>query len=1017
MLKRLLPVLALLVVGGLAWFLLAPRGDAGGGAEGIGASQPESLAGSSVSGESQEQPKAPPALAPEPVRLETSGEKTPDEDPPSYVRALSTLAGRVLWRHDRKAVAHTEIRCLELSLDLLSPDWGQMLEGVADIDLLRTRAQTKTDAEGRFELRGVHSRSMLLLLIGLGTEAQALRFVDDAPLPGQRKDLGDVLLMQRGGLRGQVLDHAGKPVADARVRVVDLPSIVMKFGVGRIDPKGLMAFCMGASGGIDQPITLIEIPAWVDRHWDELPFPWAITDAQGRFELRGARPGRSELLVQTLEHPVKMRTVRVRAGETRELSPTKLSKGATLAGVIVDGNGAPVVGAEITAGSLLPLMPEPSAIMPRPQLSDDEGRFKLSGLGRGKVLVAYRAPGQHNWRGKGPIRVTEDLTLTLPKLYGCELRVVDTSGHPIEGARLQVGKRTLPIPIPGFMKWLNAADHVEKVEDKPGVFRLKGLADADYVALASAEGFAASQQEFSPRAATPKLVTLTLSKSADFTIEVRGPRGQPVEAARVYWQQEKSRREGQGGSEMSELPIPLGRTDKDGRLRCKRVEQGARFFIAQHPAFAPGHSGKQLAQAGGSICIQLLPSGTIQGLVLENGQPPKESKMLVAGLSWRSSPQMREFMLPQFVATGPDGRFEIGGLLPGRYKVSVAPRMGGIASPMESFRFMRGIESSGGLPTREVELPLGGTARVRIELSPIAEAMGTGHVFGSVRMDRKVPEGVRVRLMGADSRSAGLDAKGQFDFAGLPDGKYHIELRQIDEANFTERRLGSQDAEIKNGGSVPVHFDIRTAVLEVQLSDLDGKPLPSVILNARGQALNSKDRRSMRSLALVDEKGLAVFEGLPEGRWWLEVEAGRKRVFLPVHSFELRAGQRLRKRLQVIKPVELAGSIRYELGELSEEERAFLGEPQVEWLSLRTARVRDGGWFSVDLDKSTQPHRFRAEELPLGKLRPYGGSEMGVDWGGPEFEVAGDDAGFTLVLRPDRGSVQRALKWSKKSKK
>ena len=122
-------------------------------------------------------------------------------------------------------------------------------------------------------------------------------------------------------LRGRVLDAAGNPVAEARVLA------------GSDDGFGLSAVPLDTSHANRMP--------WLQLHE-------TTTDGEGRFELRGPKPGILRLAVRAAGFaPWDRARVALPADEAHELEPIELERSVFLTGRVVDPDGRAVAGADV----------------------------------------------------------------------------------------------------------------------------------------------------------------------------------------------------------------------------------------------------------------------------------------------------------------------------------------------------------------------------------------------------------------------------------------------------------------------------------------------------------------------------------------------------------------------------------------------------------------------------------------------------------------------------------------------
>jgi len=157
-------------------------------------------------------------------------------------------------------------------------------------------------------------------------------------------------------------------------------------------------------------------------------------------------------------------------GDAHEVNAT-LEEGAMVAGRVVDGTGAPIEGATVTAGN-----EHASAVR-----TDSEGRFAVLGLGDGDVNLSASAPGH----GTGYLRGVK------PGTAGLEIQLVRAGSIS--------GRAVSESPVPAFAVILSRYDtdfdRELRVETRAfpgsaqGEFALPDVAPGAYWVEIEAEGF------------------------------------------------------------------------------------------------------------------------------------------------------------------------------------------------------------------------------------------------------------------------------------------------------------------------------------------------------------------------------------------------------------------------------------------------------------------------------------------------------------------------------------------------
>ncbi|MBI5849786.1 MAG: carboxypeptidase regulatory-like domain-containing protein [Planctomycetes bacterium] len=303
---------------------------------------------------------------------------------------------------------------------------GRPLEGVC-VARLDSKAHAiggelaRSGADGHLEValevpRSIEYESFVPLVLVIARAGRASVAVPAATFPpqhrgrGPRVELGDIPMPSGVTLRGVVRDQAGAPLADALVEAIDAMCAAVH-GVG--DDEALTPFLLVAS-----------------------PYSLARSDANGRFELRGALPAGACVVATKPGHAASIATP-VAVGDRLEL--TMVATGFAR-GVVVDREGNGVA-------EYLALIDEfGNQIDVR---SEADGRFEMTLPSRGRWTVGpilalmvgddVRRPDETWHRGtRDEVRIAaharEDGAAALV------VRVIDDAGgEPIDAASAGVG--------------------------------------------------------------------------------------------------------------------------------------------------------------------------------------------------------------------------------------------------------------------------------------------------------------------------------------------------------------------------------------------------------------------------------------------------------------------------------------------------------------------------------------------------------------------------------------------------
>ena len=350
---------------------------------------------------------------------------------------------------------------------------------------------------------------------------------------------------------GQVVDAGSKPVAGAKVRIIDLPA----------GEQELVA--------IPDRFTSDKKGEFVFHAPDN-----ALLEARAT----GHGPGRARLDGgPQLSHRLVIRLAPA-GGAADALGSARIT------GSVVDAGGDPLPGVVVRAEpTRKPSMDSELAASAR-AVTGDDGRFALSGLdASGYQLQAsdgVRAPAE----AEVEVAAGQTATARLEMAAGAVLRgsVVDARGEPVPAFTVVV------FTTAGLT---SDAVAVRTVIDRDGAFAVEGLAPRAYRVQATAHGHAPSQPtdgraEVPPDKGPP--VAISLPDGGTLTGVVTSKAGGPLENARVSVE---------GGVGEGTSPVPFAAsalTGADGRFSLRGLSPGRRSVLVG----AYNHHGSILADAG-----------------------------------------------------------------------------------------------------------------------------------------------------------------------------------------------------------------------------------------------------------------------------------------------------------------------------------------------------------------------------------------------------------------------------------
>lgn len=527
-----------------------------------------------------------------------------------------TLAGRVLWRADRRPVEGALVRL----------DWP----AVTDLRRLATEP-VSTDAGGRFALPGVPPRAdawIAFALPGDLPDRRALRVEAEPP-----EEL-ELLLGPRGALRLRMLDlENGTPLAGFRCRIEGAGSFTA-------DDAGEVAL------GYDAERLVVADGGLRVEVWSESACTTRRLVAQDALS---------------------------------ELHDVPITRGARVEGFVRDERGEPIAWAQVSLRIHDPVVSSPLSELPglpagvvilspvRTTRTDGEGRFALERLfasaGDGKAELLVRADGLRDASLSVDVPApggTRAVEVVLARGAGLRARVLDR-GEPCAGMRVRAVPSGEPFGSHG-------------TTDDDGACELAGLEPGPTrVTAEGSDGAVLAEASVTLAVGEMRELELVLTRTRS-AIEGRvlDEQGQPLPQVLVYRRDEGRLTIGPGGMQRG-LGNVSTRSDDAGRFRLE-VQDGAEPLevVAWRDAIEASAS----ALPGASDLVLVLPASGLLRLDV-SGADGERLSALSQVLWWPagSSRSLPASGCTTQVAPGPDGRFELR-LAAGRWDLELraAPR-------------------------------------------------------------------------------------------------------------------------------------------------------------------------------------------------------------------------------------------------------------------------------------------------------------------------------------------------------
>ena len=686
-----------------------------------------------------------------------------------------------------------------------------------DTDALAKLPSAKTDRNGRFELPArvafdddaregmrfdLESQHLVVRHESFATLTQPL-----ANVSGPAHDVGELVLEPGAWLSGRAVDSDGRPVSGAQARASNS-------GERRDGPGSFLPF-FGRN--------LVET------------FEAVTTGSDGRFTVRGLHPGLASLSVLKIG---------LRAGARDDLElpertgldvgDVTLEKGVSIAGVVLNEKGAPLVGAEVSVSSMSRLVLNRLEDLPRNQLrqelgqrakTDESGRFELGGLAGGNYTVHANAEGYDPLSKEDVPAGTHDLRLEPVPLGGLLLHLTSADGGtPIERAEVdatptQTERFTFVMRArrsePKVLTGAEALAAAGKTGDPKGAYFVPhaGLEGTDLVV--AAKGFATTALE-APGAPSGGVVEYDAQLPAESVVagQVIDTQGRPVARARLSLRTKDDDDGGfdfRGGPDRHEVrrSIRIGDEQRtsatrhsavtgiDGRFEIAGVAAGEWELSARAKGFVRGEPQPLTLETGKSqrdVQLTLEPAGSVAGTVTEpDGSPVPGASISIEPATAKAAPEDsatdevgRQLARLESMASGGSGlrhartdvhgEYRVGDLAPGDYtaRLEEGPQggmFGGGAAVM--FAFDGAPEPSA--PGSFAKVTAGEETRVDFQRPERARVSGkvlAGGVPASGIEVHLRPAG-RPSFMGG-GRTASTDSRGNYSFEDVTAGEYEV---------------------------------------------------------------------------------------------------------------------------------------------------------------------------------------------------------------------------------------------------
>jgi len=613
----------------------------------------------------------------------------------------------------------------------------------------------------------------------------------------------------------------------------------------------------------------------------------------------------------------------------------ELTEGFKLEGKVIDEQGQPVKGAKITAMAAeqqrggMPDMSFIARLRSKDVLTDDDGKFTMGGLEKGRVLLQASKAGYIDAMEmvRDPKNQEKPVELKL-KIGGFVVgKVVDDEGKPVTRFRVS-GVTTEPLDkkkdeakakpvadknlsererrrqqwrermgnrrgggnrargmanfLNGGSLWNRDGDH--EIQNAKGEFRVGPFELGKVRITVRADGYLRPEKksvDILP-GKTQEPLQFELTKGSVIRGQVLAG-GRPVSEAQVTWRKPR----GGGGRGMMPFQINIQPedfdflalssafsrrstlTDSQGRFELVGVEEGKLQVQARHPDYAKGHGTDVKVEPGKvipEITIQLSLGGAIEGNVTGLDERPVKSAMVVAFSIQKGAMKSG--------TTDERGYYKIEALAPGTYVVFKTRMDASVVEiwtgAMNDFRL------------KSTSVKEGETRRVDIK----DRTKDGVDIFGRVLMGGQPAPKAMVSLIGQDKagpfgvglRSGSADEKGEYKIGSVAPGRYFVRLRVFEGKKSHQASIQVDVPRGRRKHKLDLYFP--SGSLSGLVTDRNGQPVAGVRLIAVAEEGEAKMTGLLGLMASAggsargrsDAQGAFKISRIPPGIWTIRAE-------------------------------------------------------------------------------------------------------------------------------------------------
>jgi|GEM_PF-2142648 len=489
--------------------------------------------------------------------------------------------------------------------------------------------------------------------------------------------------------------------------------------------------------------------------------------------------------------------------------------------------------------------------------TDDEGRFRLTGLRGGKEYAILVQHSDFANTMKSPIITSRGIQVELADIVMNEGLTVKGRVTTLKGVAISAAD--VSITDPGGMAFQSVTDRMvlkQATTDASGSYYLENVSTNNFEVNVTAEGFG-SQTKRSVSHDTKRLTTIDFELGPGMTIagKIQGPDAMPVPGATVRAYRVRAKKHSSQGTTES---------DGQGQFTIDDLAEGMYVVRVTCDGFSAG--ARQRIRAGDTqVVIKLQVQGAAAGVIRDEKSGSPVSSFTVNLFKFRpGKPNYKTGITEEF--QNPDGIFELKNLDPDNYMLEVTAKNYAKCTSAK-FTVVRGEVTAG----VDVFMNKGGIVTGRVVDS-------AGESLRGVEVSLRFNNYVDVDLFGFFSRAADplelgdsgaravTDGSGSFTKRLITPGTYQVFFKH---PRFTEK--GVNDITIFQGEEAATDLGViqmaKGGIIEGRTLDQSGSMLPGALV-----VLSREDEGSQRQI-ISDKDAFFRFDHLKPGKYALTIQA------------------------------------------------------------------------------------------------------------------------------------------------